>query len=354
MNLMQVSLKDAANLVTAVGATNTVLIEGEPGCGKSTILKHIAAAMPDLQPAYIDCATLDLGDLGMPLVDRELGVTTYAPNDRFHVRAGSTRPVAIMLDELGKAPKPVLNMLLPLVQERRLGNVQLPPGSIVFATTNLATDGVSDSVPAHGYNRLITVKMRKPNDDEWLQWADGAGVAPEVLTFAKQFPQVFESYTDSAKCDNKYIFNPLRGQTKQFVSPRSLEAASNIVKQRMILGDDLTMSALAGAIGEAAARDLQAMLSFSRNLPTNAEIARDPTKAKQPGDGIEAFYMAFRLAATLDKTTVAPFTTYMSLAESNEAKVLFASTVMSQTSRVAVAAMHKPFVDMASKLGKFL
>ena len=74
---LKVSLSQAATLIRNVGTTNTFILRGQPGVGKSAILKMLASEMPDYLPCYIDCANLDLGDLGMPVIDRETMVTNY-------------------------------------------------------------------------------------------------------------------------------------------------------------------------------------------------------------------------------------------------------------------------------------
>jgi len=66
----EVSLKEFANLIQAVGNHVTVVGAGEPGVGKSSMLKLIAERMPTHEPRYIDAALMDLGDLQMPRVDR--------------------------------------------------------------------------------------------------------------------------------------------------------------------------------------------------------------------------------------------------------------------------------------------
>lgn len=254
---MQVTLNQAATLIRTIGGTNTILLQGQPGVGKSAILGMLAREMPDYLPCYVDVANLDLGDLGMPVIDRETMTTSYAPNTRFGIGKGQNKPVLLMLDELGKASRPVLNMLLPVILEHRLGDVALPTGSIVFGTTNLATDGVGDNIPAHAFNRMTVMDLGNPAVDDWLGWAVNNDVAPEVMAFARDYPQVFERYDlIDAKENNPYIFNPLTGNTKAFCSPRSLEKASNIVKQRDVLGESM-LAALCGTVGEAAARDLK-------------------------------------------------------------------------------------------------
>ena len=180
-----INLSQAANIIMTAGQSQTVLIRGEPGCGKSTLLQTLSTKLPDYHISYIDVANLDLGDIAMPVVDRDQMVTHYAPNARFGLGHGRRKPVLMMLDELGKASRPVLNMLLPLILERRIGDVALPDGSIVFATTNLDTDGVQDNIPAHASNRMTVVRVAKPTTDEWISWAMDNHVAPEVLTFAK-------------------------------------------------------------------------------------------------------------------------------------------------------------------------
>src|SRR5262245_44830847 len=127
----QCSLADAAKTIMAVGPEVCFMLEGEPGIGKSSLLKVMKAAHGERYAySYMDCTTLDLGDIAMPKVEKEgkIFVTHYAPNARFRLQ--DEKPVIIMLDEVTKAPEPVKNMLLPLIQERRLGDVPLPQGSI--------------------------------------------------------------------------------------------------------------------------------------------------------------------------------------------------------------------------------
>lgn len=350
---MQVTLNQAANLIQTIGTTNTVLLQGQPGVGKSAILGMLAKQLPDYLPCYIDVANLDLGDLGMPVIDRERMTTSYAPNTRFGIGKDQPRPVILMLDELGKASRPVLNMLLPVGLERRLGDVSLPAGSIVFATTNLATDGVGDTIPAHAYNRMSVLDMANPTSDEWITWAFEHEVSPEVMAFAREYPQVFDRYdllTDGVK--NPYIFNPMTGSTRAFCSPRSLEKASNIIKRRDVLGASL-LPALCGTIGEAAARDMEAFVQLADQLTPLATIIKDARGAKLP-EGVGAYFlMAFKLASASEAATLDPIMTYVDRWNSFEAKALLVNMIASNQSKVRDACKNREFMKAASALGKF-
>lgn len=355
MNVNKVSLTEAANIIAACGSTNTFILRGQPGVGKSSVLKMLSDRLPDYMACYIDVANLDLGDLGMPVIDRERMVTNYAPNARFGIAPGQKRPVLLMLDELGKAPRSVLNMLLPVILEHRLGDVALPVGSIVFATTNLDTDGVGDNIPAHAYNRMSELVVANPDTEQWLQWASANDIAPEVMAFVKQTPEVMVCYTDMAKGDkNPYIFDPLTGNTRLFCSPRSLEKASHIIKQRAMLGDAL-QPALAGTIGASAANQMMALVSLADALPDFATIVASPEKAKVPKeDSVAAqFLLAFILAARVTEETLDAVMTYQARIHSFEARALLMATVATNAAKAGFACRNRAFTKEAAAIGKF-
>ena len=352
---MNVTLSQAATLIRTLGTTNTVLLRGQPGIGKSSILHGIKEYFPDHFLSYIDAANLDLGDIAMPVVDREELITEYAPNARFGVGRNQTKPVVMMIDELGKASRPVMNMLLPVILERRIGDLTLPAGSIIFATTNLETDGVGDSIPAHAYNRMTVCTVANPTSDEWLQWASANGVCPEVMAFAKQTPEIFDCYVDLAKnAKNPYIFNPMAGVVKGFCSPRSLAKASNIIAARSTLGQAV-LPALAGTIGEPAARQMEALINLADQLPLFEQIVKDPAKTKIPSGAGGLFLMAFLLAGRVQAETMDPVMEYAERMgkESFEAHSLFIMTLATNKSKVNMACRNRNFTTAASKLGKF-
>ena len=352
---MTVSLDQAALAVRTIGASNTIILRGEPGIGKSAILKMLAKQMPDYRMCYIDCANLDLGDVAMPVIDRELMVTNYAPNARFGVGKGQTSPVAIMLDELGKSSRSVLNMLLPTILEHRIGDVPFPTGSIVFATTNLDTDGVGDNIPAHAYNRMTEMIVRKATPKEMIQYGADNGWAPEILTFIRQQPDVLDSYVDlKANDKNPYIFNPLTGNVRNFCSPRSLEKASNIINVRNVLGD-VALPSLVGTLGEAAARQMDALVNLADQLPLYENIVAKPDTVKIP-DGVGAlFILAFMLAGRVGQNDMDEVMTYVKrvAGESFEAAALCVTSIASNNSKVGWASRNRKFQELSASYGKY-
>jgi hypothetical protein len=346
-----VTLRDFAHGIGTIGQSVTIIGQGEPGIGKSAMLKVLEKQFPDYETAYIDCTLLDLGDFALPyteVVDNKLSgvnkVTKFAPNARFKMHEG--KPVIVMLDEIGKAMKAVKNVLLTLMLEHRIGDHYLPDGSIVFGTTNLLTDGVGDMLEAHARNRVAFVTVRKPNADEWIEWAISNDVSPEVIAWVKQFPHALESYTDPAQRENPYIFNPTRAGSGAVVTPRSLEKASHIAKQRAELGDALTISLLTGTIGESAARDMQAFFTVVDKLPSWESVINDPKGAKMPDDTIAKCIMVFSAISRVEKDTLSKWMTYVQRMDM-EWQALFATSVMKSPTKQAFWVLKTESKDWA-------
>ena len=345
----EISLKQFAQAIMTVGTKVTIIGQGQPGIGKSAMLKEIAKQHPHYEMSYIDCTLLDLGDFALPyveVVDNKIvnKVTRFAPNARFKMH--EDKPVIVMLDEIGKAMKSVKNVLLTLMLEHRIGDQYLPEGSIVFGTTNLLSDGVGDMLEAHARNRVALVTVRKPDADEWVDWAINNEIDPTIIAWVKQCPHALASYTDASQKDNPYIFNPVKAGQAAVVTPRSLEKASHISKQRESLGDSLTLSLLAGTVGESAARDMQAFFTVADTLPSWSAIIDSPTTAILPNDTIAKCMLVFSAISRVEKDTLSQWMAYVQRMD-EEWQALFATSVMKSSTKQQFCVTNKQFVDWA-------
>lgn len=329
-----ITLKQAASVILAT-PQNRYLLQGEPGIGKSSLLKTLSASLPSHEVAYIDVPNMDLGDIAMPVINHDTKTTTYYPNSRFKVHTG--RPVITMLDEFTKGAEPIKNMLHPLLEvaNPRLGDISVHPDSIVFLTGNLSSDGVGDNLKAHSRNRIIPLHVRKPDADEWLTWAMNNDVDPVVMAWVTQYPHALASYTDAAQGDNPYIYNPKKVQTA-FVSPRSLERVSNIIKVRDKIDADTLIAAMTGAVGEAAARDIQAYVAYQDQLPTWESIIKNPKTAAVPESAGACAVLVFGAITKIAKDTITPFMTYIERLEP-EWQACFCINIAKTPSKQAIA-----------------
>lgn len=337
-----VSLKEAAGLIVHNPRRRFRLI-GEPGIGKSAIAEMIKKMLPQYIFSYIDAQCMDLGDIAMPVMDHEAKVTRYYPNARFRLHEG--KPVCIMIDEFAKAMQPVQNMLHPLLEPNfpRLGDMFAPDGSIIFITSNLSSDGVGDNTKAHTKNRVTTLHVRKPDAEEWMEWAVQNDIDPSVIVWVKNYPHALASYLDGDQSENPYIFQPKKMQ-EAFVTPRSLAAASDIVANRKHYDENSLVAALAGTIGEAAARDMQASIAYQDQLPPWKTIVEDPKNAPVPDSAGACAVLVFGAVSRVDKQSLPGFMEYLKRMDT-EWQAVFAVSLSKHPAKASLAFGNKEFAN---------
>ena len=322
-NLYSVSIEQTADLIATVGHMRTVYVQGHMGTGKTSLLDTLSKRFPDHHPVYFDCTTKDLGDLSIPSLNTDEGYVKYLPNEEFGLHLG--KPVILMFDEFGKANPAVKNGVL---RDMLDPSHRFPEGSIVFATSNLGAEGVGDLLPAHARNRLIVVEMRKPDATEWIEWGINNNMHPSVLGFAKEFPQVMQSFVDVRNPDdNPYIFHP-KSQRAAFCTPRSLHAASDVLHQREHLDDNTLTGALIGTIGERGALDMMAFVKLADQLPSLESIKQDPQNATIPTSASAVCMVVYRAVSMVERDWVDAWITYLKRLD-KEAQGLFVNCIRS-------------------------
>lgn len=343
-----ISMNECIDLISRIGEQLTVLVQGEMGCGKSAILKELAKSHPNHVPCYVDLTTKDVGDFLIPQIRTIDGtpVCSFIPNEEFGFHMG--KPLLIMLDEIGKTSKAVLNATLCLMLERRLGVHKLPEGSIVFATTNLATEGLGDNLPPHARNRVCVVKMRKHTGEEWRwNFAQNAGVDPVVIATVIEYPAMTASFEDYERPEmNEYINDP-RVMRPAFVTYRSLEKASDILKKCRDMPEDVLTHALFGVIGQRATMDMMNILRLDNTMPTWSEIINKPMDTLVPSNGAAICLVISKAISNVEGKTFDAWMQYMSRL-TREAQALFAMGVMSASCpKRSVAVTNRLFTEYA-------
>jgi hypothetical protein len=272
-------------------------------------------------------------------------VTSFAPNALLNLQHGA--PVIFMADEIGKASRPVQKSMLRLLHEGKVGEYSLPKGSIRFATTNLAAEGLGDMMQAHAMNRVAFVTVRKPSAEQWLPWGMANNVHPVVLAWVKRFPMCLDSYMDGVK-DNPYIFYP--GKTNRpFVSPRSLEKASHIMHQRHKIGENATAAGLCGTVGDAAGTDMLGFAQTFDRLASWESIIATPDTASVPSaqDFAANFVTVFGAISSVTKESFTPWMTYCQRLP-KEYQGVFAMQVLTSPKR-NIAIENRSFVVWATQ-----
>ena len=343
------NLEQSAQLIEAIGHMRTVLMQGDIGTGKSSTLGELSARKPTHHGVYFDCTTKDLGDMMIPSlqsIDAD-GCVRMIPNEELGVHL--KQPVILMIDEFGKANPSVKNAMLRLMLERKIGSYSLHPDSIVFATTNKGSEGVGDMLPPHARNRMTVIQVRKTDHMDWIEWGINNGIDATLLGWVKDNPQLMASFEDVKDPDeNPYIFHPQQ-QRAAFVTPRSLHAASDILKQREAFDDQTLTAALMGTIGDRGAMDLMSFVKLADQLPSLQSVKDDPKNAKVPDSAAAICMVVYRTLAALEKDWLNAWMDYLPRLDT-EAQALFANGVRApKYSKQAMVMQNKKFTEWAMK-----
>lgn len=341
-----VSIKELKTLIPLVGSELTPIIQSEPGCGKTSLLSMIRENLGDgYDYIYVDCPVKDMSDIGMVIPDHETKTLRYYVAELF--KLDSPKPKVILLDEFMKSPKLLQVIFTRLMLERMVGDVPLPEGSIVFGTSNNASDGVGDSMLAHAGNRVCLMRMSKPSVNDWLEWASANGISRVVRAWVAMFPRAMASYVDGNQDDNPYIFKP-NMTSLSFVSPRSLAKCDVIVRNRDALGENATMVALAGTIGASAAGDMSAFLSLEKSLTDVKDIIKKPTEVVVPDDISAQLMIMFQAVDTIStQDDLTAFMKFVSRIPSAEVQSVFFTMMMRSPKGVRLARNNKEISDWA-------
>lgn len=324
IQMYALGLDQIATSILNGGDKRTILVQGHMGTGKSSLLTTLSRDLPKHTPCYFDCTTKDLGDITIPKMNQldNADYVSYATNEE--LGAHHKNPIILMIDEYGKANPAVKNALLRVMLERKIGGYELHPDSLVFATTNLGAEGVGDLLPPHARNRITVITARKPDNMEWIEWGINNGVDHTLLGWCKDNPHLFYGFEDvKDPDDNPYIYHPKQQRTA-FVTPRSLEAASDWLRKREHFDDQTLTGLLMGTIGERGAMDLMAFVKLSDQLPSLQSIKDEPKTAKVPDSAAAVCMVVYRSLSTLGADWVDSWMDYMVRLD-KEAQGMFAN-----------------------------
>jgi hypothetical protein len=162
------------------------------------------------------------------------------------------------------------------------------------------------------------------------------------------YPRALHSYMDGGQEDNPYIFNPKKAGQLSFVSPRSLAKASIIIDKRDSLGENATLCALAGTLGESCARDMSAFLSLEKQLPDLGEVLKNPKTVKVP-DEVAATLMLMFQAIDVLKTQdeLSSFMEFVNRVASSEIQAVFFTMLMRSARTTKLARNNAQIAEWA-------
>ncbi len=175
--MFTLSQSQLADFLLHVAPVRPVMIQGAPGIGKSALVTGFAAAvgLPCVSLLGTQLAPEDL--IGVPqIVD---GRSRFCPPELI----ARTDPYCLFLDELNGSSHDIQKAFYSLINDRRIGAFQLPPGTVVIAAGNRSQDNaIVKTMSSALVNRMILVTL-EPSHRDWLVWARQAALNPWVLDY---------------------------------------------------------------------------------------------------------------------------------------------------------------------------
>lgn len=212
MNLtVTVSQNQLFDILLNVAITRPVFIWGPPGIGKSALVEKFADEMglPCVSLLGSQLAPEDI--MGVPKIEN--GKSVFCPPEMI----AREEPYCLFLDELNACSQEVQKAFYSLIHDKRIGNYNLPDGSIIIGAGNRAQDGaIVKTMSSALINRMFHVSL-KPSHKDWMEWAYQAEVHPLVIEYLENRP------------DHLWVQPPKHEQT--FSTPRSWHMLSDLLKE---------------------------------------------------------------------------------------------------------------------------
>jgi len=241
-----------------------VMLWGPPGTGKSSLVAGICREL-DIELIDIRLAQRDPVDLrGLPVPTKH-SVDWLVSSD--WPRKPDSRGI-ILFDELTAVDRSLQVAVYEIILDRRLGNLyHVPPGWLMVAAGNRGGDqAVTTTMSSALANRFCHIEM-EPDLDDWLRWAQGTGIHPEVIGFLRFCPDRFHDMSGDVE----------RG----WPSARSWERVSHLM-YRDKLDEDLLELMTGGLVGCGTARQFMAVHEISAQLPDAARLLLEPDSFVAP------------------------------------------------------------------------
>lgn len=244
-----------------------IMITGRHGIGKSGVMRQIAAEVCGLPLIDRRIGQMCEGDLvGLQKIDGAF--TQFLPVE-FIYRA-SKEPHFLFFDEANRGTKEVMQVMFQLVLDYELNGVVLHPDTRIAIAVNEGSQYTVTQMDPALRDRFFYVEL-EPTVDEWTEWAKGADLRPEIVSYVTQHPTHLDTPADTRIAGR----TPSRRAWHMFSAPLD----------RMMMQDGFAVendecmfelfSLASGFLGDAVAADFKEYVLENCKRPTAEDVLND-------------------------------------------------------------------------------
>ena len=274
-------------LTDAFSNKEQILVKGEPGIGKTDIIKQackkIGANLIISHPAVSDPTDYK----GLPVKAADGRHADFLPFGETWEAINAKSLTIWFVDDLGQANETVQKALMQLLLGRRLNGQKLSEEVIFCGATNdvnqrSGVSGLIEPVKSR-WDSIVSLEV---NADDWSQWAVNNNMPIELIAFLRARPELLLKFEPTKELTN---------------SPCPRTWAS--VGRRLARGvNDFEL--FKGAVGQGAAHEFLAFLKLAKEAPSIDAILADPEGAAIPEEPSLKYLVASALAHKMTKQNI--------------------------------------------------
>lgn len=243
-----------------------MMIWGQPGIGKSTIIKQVA---DEIGLQFLDWRLIlkDPTDLrGIPHVVKKNGstITEWARPADFPEEGEGV----LLLDELPTCPPLIQVAAYQLLTDFRIGEHKLGDGWRVLGAGNRQTDKAGAGRMLTPMNSRMQHVDLEEDVDDWVEWAYLNGIHTGLIAGVRFIRRLINT------------FDPKNPNQRSFSCPRTLEYTSDVLHSNP--PPEIEFEMVKGTIGEGEAAELMAFLKMYKSIPNLDHILLSPDTAMVP------------------------------------------------------------------------
>lgn len=247
-----------------------LMVWGPTGCGKSQITQQMAEEEDYVYLPYLLLLRDSVDLRGIPMPNVTAGETTWLRPDDLpfegSTKFDSGKKYLLHMDEINTAPPSLMAVAFQLVLERRAGPHFLMANTRIIACGNRQSDrGAAQKMPVPLENRFRHALL-EAEINSVAQHANRIGIDPVLVAFLR-----FRSE----------LLHKLSPNDPTHCSPRIW---LDHVAKDLDLPASLRQTAVASAVGEGPAAELEGFIRLFRSLPPVKEIIAAPKTAPLPDD----------------------------------------------------------------------